>query len=247
VHLQGNPVSAPYLRLTIELMRRFGVTVGEEGHTFRVEPQVYAPVSFTVEPDWSAASYWYEMAAIAGQAEIEMKGLAAKSLQGDAAVVHLFTRLGVETVFTSDGVRLKVQKGALPVEMTGDFTDIPDVAQTLVVTCVAMGVHFYFSGLKSLKIKETDRLQALTKELHRFGYVLEESEGGVLSWDGGRCEAEKEPLIATFDDHRMAMAFAPLTLCVPGGVRIEDTGVVSKSYPLFWDDMRRAGFHIADI
>jgi 3-phosphoshikimate 1-carboxyvinyltransferase len=244
LHLTGNLISKPYLRLTVRLMRCFGATVLEEGQTFTVSPQRYAPVPFTVEADWSAASYWYEIAALSERAEIELNGLSADSLQGDAAIAPLFDRLGVETVYTPQGVALRRRQQTLPQEMVCDFTDIPDMAQTFAVTCAALGIPFSFSGLQSLKIKETDRLTALCAELRKFGYGLEEHDGSILTWDGSRGEAESAPVVATYEDHRMAMAFAPMAICFAGGIRMADIEVVSKSYPGFWDDLRMAGFHV---
>jgi 3-phosphoshikimate 1-carboxyvinyltransferase len=248
LHLTGNPISKPYLRLTVRLMRRFGATVLEDGQTYAVAPQRYAPVPFTVEADWSAASYWYEIAALSEeQAEIELNGLSADSLQGDATIVPLFEHLGVETVYTPQGVVLRRRQQTQPREMVCDFTDIPDMAQTFAVTCAARGIPFSFSGLQSLKIKETDRLTALCAELRKFGYRPEERNGSILTWDGNCGEAERAPVVATYEDHRMAMAFAPMAMCFASGIRMDDIEVVSKSYPGFWDDLRKAGFHVEKI
>ncbi|MDR1601814.1 MAG: 3-phosphoshikimate 1-carboxyvinyltransferase [Tannerella sp.] len=247
LHLTGNLISKPYLRLTVRLMRCFGATVFEEGQTFTVSPQRYAPVPFTVEADWSAASYWYEIAALSERAEIELNGLSADSLQGDAAIAPLFDRLGVETVYTPKGVLLRRIQRAQLQETVCDFTDIPDMAQTFAVTCATLGIPFSFSGLQSLKIKETDRLTALCTELRKFGYRVEERDGSILTWDGSRGEAESAPVVATYEDHRMAMAFAPMAMCFADGIRMTDIEVVSKSYPGFWDDLRQAGFSVEKI
>jgi 3-phosphoshikimate 1-carboxyvinyltransferase len=242
LHLTGDLISKPYLQLTVRLMEQFGVVVTEEGQTFTVPPQSYAPVPFTVEADWSAASYWYEMAAVSGQAEVELQGLFPGSLQGDAAIVPLFDRLGVETVFTPSGVILKRKERTQQELLRYDFTDIPDMGQTLTVTCVMLGIPFCFSGLQSLKIKETDRLAALRADLRKFGYPLTEREGRILEWHGERCDAASSPVVATYEDHRMAMSFAPLAMQYPEGVRIAHPEVISKSYPHFWEDLCRAGF-----
>jgi 3-phosphoshikimate 1-carboxyvinyltransferase len=242
LHLTGDAVSMPYLRLTVQLMRLFGVTVYEDGTAFTILPQPYAPAPFTVEADWSAASYWYGMVALYGQAEVALPGLLPDSLQGDAAIARLFGRIGVDTAFTPDGVVLK-RKKCLPCKrLVHDFTDIPDMAQTLTVVCAVLGIPFRFSGLQSLKIKETDRLAALRTELRKFGYRLTERDGRILEWNGERCEAETSPVIDTYEDHRMAMAFAMMAVCCPEGIRMADVEVVSKSYPRFWDDLRMAGF-----
>ena len=247
LRLTGATVSETYLRMTVGLMRRFGVVVEEAdgGRTFRVAPQPIRAVPFTVEADWSAASYWYEMVALARDttATVELLGLTPDSLQGDAAIAALFERLGVRTTFTDRGLRLdRLPSHHQPERFTCDCVLIPDMAQTLVVTCAALGLPFRFDGLQSLRIKETDRLAALQTELHRFGFVLTEHDGRTLQWDGTRCPPEATPTVATYDDHRMAMAFAPLALVRPGGVTIAHPEVVTKSYLRFWDDLRAAGF-----
>lgn len=249
LHLTGSPVSVPYIRLTVSLMKRFGasVDVSRDGQTFRIAPGAYKAVPFTVEADWSAASYWYETVAFSDGGEVSLTGLFPDSMQGDAAIAPMFERLGVETVFTPEGVTLK-RRHTLPNErFVYDFTDIPDMAQTFAVTCALLNIPFCFSGLQSLKIKETDRLNALKTELHKWGYLLKEREGQLLEWDGERCEASISPIIATYEDHRMAMAFAPAAVCRPEGVQIADVAVVSKSYPHFWEDLRLAGFQLSEI
>jgi 3-phosphoshikimate 1-carboxyvinyltransferase len=248
LHLTGNLISKPYLYLTVRLMRQFGATVFEEGQTFIVPPQRYAPVPFTVEADWSAASYWYEIAALSEHAEIELSGLSADSLQGDTAIVPLFGRLGVETVFTPQGVMLRRRQRMRQREtMVCDFADIPDMAQTFAVTCAALDIPFFFSGLQSLKIKETDRLSALVNELRKFGCRPEARDGNILAWDGSRGEADEAPVVATYEDHRMAMAFAPMAMRLTEGIRMNDVEVVSKSYPGFWDDLRKTGFRVTNV
>jgi 3-phosphoshikimate 1-carboxyvinyltransferase len=244
LHLTGEPVSKPYLRLTVGLMKQFGVTVEENGRTLTVAPQSYTAVPFTVESDWSAASYWYEMAALSGRADITLTGLFRNSLQGDAAIVPLFERLGVETRFLPDGAALKRTASPSCTHLELDLTDMPDMAQTLTVTCAALALPFRFSGLQSLQIKETDRLAALRTELRKFGYPLTVRDGRILEWNGERCTAEDAPVIHTYEDHRMAMAMTPLALVCPEGVRVARPEVVSKSYPHFWDDLRRAGFSV---
>ena len=244
LHLTGTLVSEPYLRLTVALMRQFGIIVEEERQTFTVRPQTVRPIPFTVEADWSAASYWYEVAALSQTpVEIELPGLLPDSLQGDATIASLFRSFGIHTDFTSEGrVRLTRRGMALPNRFDYDCVRIPDMAQTLAVTCAMLHVPFRLSGLQSLRIKETDRLKALQTELCKLGVVLTEHDGKVLEWDGNRCDAEPEPVIATYDDHRMAMAFAPVALRRKGGISIANPEVVSKSYPRFWDDLQTAGF-----
>lgn len=243
LHLEGEIVSRPYIYITLELMKQFGVSATWEDHTIRVLPQSYTPIRFTVESDWSAASYWYEMMALSPGAEIELLGLFKESLQGDAAGAKLFEQLGVETLFTAQGVRLR-HTGTCCQELTYDFVNEPDLAQTFVVTCALLGVPFRFTGLQSLKIKETDRIAALQTELRKLGYVLRDAEDSILSWDGERCAPEAHPVIATYEDHRMALSFAPVALVRPEGIEIAHPEVVSKSYPHYWADLRAAGFGV---
>ena len=243
LHLEGNVISKPYIRLTLQLMAQYGVQATWEGATIRVRPQSYTPVPFTVESDWSAASYWYEMAALSRGAEVELSGLFKNSLQGDAAGAALFARLGVRTDYTAQGVSLKQVQHETK-KLHYDFVNEPDLAQTFVVTCAMLGVPFHFTGLQSLRIKETDRIEALKTELRKLGYLLTDNGTGVLAWDGARCEPEAQPVIATYEDHRMAMAFAPAALVRKEGIEIADPQVVSKSYPRFWDDLQAAGFTI---
>ncbi|MDR2627121.1 MAG: 3-phosphoshikimate 1-carboxyvinyltransferase [Dysgonamonadaceae bacterium] len=242
LHLTNELISKPYLQLTIRLMKLFGVTVFENEQTYTIPPQQYTAIPFTVEPDWSAASYWYAMVALSERAEVALPGLLPDSLQGDAAIVPLFGKLGVETTFTSLGVTLKRKERLSCERVVIDFTDMPDMAQTLTVTCAMLGIPFCFGGLQSLRIKETDRLAALRTELRKFGYLLTERDGRILEWNGERCNAEASPVIATYEDHRMAMAFALMSMREPEGIRMADVEVVSKSYPHFWEDLRLAGF-----
>ena len=246
LHLEGEIVSRPYIYITLELMKQFGVSATWEDHTIRVLPQSYTPIRFTVESDWSAASYWYEMMALSPGAEIELLGLFKDSLQGDVAGAKLFEQLGVETLFTAQGVRLR-HTGICCQELTYDFVNEPDLAQTFVVTCALLGVPFRFTGLQSLKIKETDRIAALQTELRKLGYVLRDAEDSILSWDGERCAPEAHPVIATYEDHRMALSFAPVALVRPEGIEIAHPEVVSKSYPHYWADLRAAGFGVQTL
>ncbi len=245
IHLTGEVVSKPYIDLTLQLMKDFGAKaewIAES--SIKVEPHPYAPVPFTVESDWSAASYWYEIVALAKDAEVELLGLFPNSYQGDSKVADIFARLGIKTKFTPWGVMLK-KTGKLPAKLDYDFVNEPDLAQTFVVTCVALGLPFRFTGLQSLKIKETDRIAALIKELGKLGYILREENNSILSWNGERCEADAIPVIDTYEDHRMAMAFAPMCL-INQHITINDPQVVSKSYPNYWEDLRLAGFIIND-
>ena len=244
--LTGEVVSRPYLDMTLQLMQEFGVTARWiSDHELEVPHQPYVSKPYTVESDWSAASYWYEMMALSpGATSVELPGLRADSPQGDARIADLFRLLGVTTTFTDEGVVLG--KAERQVErMDYDFTHQPDMAQTFVVTCALMGIPFRFSGLQSLKIKETDRMAALMAEMRKLGYVLKERDGSELSWEGDRCPADGQAGIDTYEDHRMALAFAPASF-VKGSVRINRPDVVSKSYPHYWEDLAAAGFQIEE-
>lgn len=250
--LEGRIVSRPYIEMTLDIMRRFGAKAGWTAEDrISVEPTGYSFTPYYVESDWSAASYWYEMVALSEDAEaaVELPGLFAHSLQGDSAVKELFARLGVGTEFYLsaeglEGVRLRKEGGA-PVLLEYDFTHQPDLAQTLVATCCAMGVPFRFSGLHSLKIKETDRIYALRTELGKLGFGIEEPAEGELCWDGNKGKACADAVLDTYEDHRMAMALAPLSIRL-GSLCMNDPEVVSKSYPQFWAHLKDAGFCIGE-
>lgn len=243
LHLSGEIISRPYINLTLQLMQDFGAKAAwTSSDSISVAPQPYTSIPFTVESDWSAASYWYQIAALSPKTEIELLGLFRNSYQGDSRGAEVFSRLGITTEFTTKGVKLK-KTGKTPKRLEEDFIDIPDLAQTFVVTCALMNIPFRFTGLQSLKIKETDRIAALRNELKKLGYLIEEENDSVLMWNGERCEPEETPVIATYEDHRMAMAFAPAIICHPT-MQIADPQVVTKSYPGYWKDLKQAGFQI---
>ena len=280
LHLKGTVASRTYIDLTLDLMRRYGATAEwTDERTIHVHPGRYEDTPLTVEGDWSAASYWYELAAVAAmkghEVDILLRRLNPDSRQGDRMVAAMFETLGVKTEYTAEGARLTRKEfrssgvtgssdntdvtsttpSAKPSSVgtfvctpalltpelphkTLDFTHCPDIAQTLAVTCCLMGVPYTFSGIRSLRIKETDRVAALIAELRKLGYVLRADGDDCLVWDGTRCPPDDRPAIATYDDHRMAMAFAPAALCHEG-LTIEHPEVVSKSYPTFWQHLSR--------
>ncbi|MDR2791904.1 MAG: 3-phosphoshikimate 1-carboxyvinyltransferase [Tannerellaceae bacterium] len=247
LHIEGALISRPYIRMTLHLMAQYGVAVKWQGATLRVERQDYHPPEhISVEPDWSAASYWYEMVSLLPGSEVRLTGLRHDSKQGDARGAELFACfLGVSTTFDDQGVVLR-HKPSRCGGLRYDFTNEPDLAQTFAVTCVASDIPFRFTGLQSLRIKETDRIDALRCELLKFGIPLLSSDG-ILSWNGTRSNHPTPyPVINTYKDHRMAMAFAPLALVRPGGLIITDIDVVEKSYPHFWDDLRAVGFRVRE-
>lgn len=232
--LVGKVISRPYIEMTMQMMQEFGAEVSFDGQVIEIPAQTYEPVEFTVESDWSAASYWYEIMSVVGHGQVFLKGLQSHSYQGDSAVAALFEQLGVDTNYMDEGVLLRPNQ-KLTSLFTYNFVDQPDLAQTFAVTCCLKGIPFEFSGLESLKIKETDRIAALINELRKLGFVIIEPAEGELAWRGERCMQDAEISIATYEDHRMAMAFAPAALCFP--VSIEHPEVVSKSYPDFWKDL----------
>ena len=235
INLQGNVISTPYILMTKKMMEDFGVKIDFSGDKISIRPQIYNPVRFRVESDWSAASYWYEILSLSGKGKIRLKGLKKESYQGDSEIAEIFKSLGVTTEYAEDGVILLPNKETLVKNFFLDFTNTPGLAQTVAVTCCLEGITFIFSGLQSLKIKETNRIEALIHELRKLGYVLHEPAEGTLAWNGEKCTADEDPVISTYEDHRMAMAFAPAALLQ--SVTIRNPSVVSKSYPNFWHDI----------
>lgn len=244
IHLEGNIISVPYIKLTLGMMAQFGVKTHWDGRTIKIYPEEYRVTHYTVESDWSAASYWYEIAALADDARIELKGLFKNSMQGDSKVAELFLDLGVATEYTKDGVIL-TKTGKVTKKMFHNFVNEPDLAQTFAVTCCMMGIPFMFTGLQTLKIKETDRIEALKNEMKKLGYLLYDSDDSILEWNGERCEPEADPVIKTYEDHRMAMAFAPAAIKLDH-INVAHPKVVTKSYPRFWDDLKSVGFSIEE-
>lgn len=243
--LKGHIASRPYIAQTLSLMQHFGVETLWIGDTISVRPGHYEARPFAVEGDWSSASYWYEIAAFAPASEIAVSGLQKDSLQGDAALVNLFARLGVDTQWTRDGVRL-LNTGRVVSRFEYNFENQPDLAQTFAVTAAMLGIPFHFSGLSTLKIKETDRIAALKTELARFGVLLSEPAEGELASNGSLPATFAAHIaIDTYEDHRMAMAFAPAVLKCRHLV-INAPEVVSKSYPQFWEHLRQSGFGIEE-
>ena len=255
LHLDGDIISRPYIDLTVCTMQEYGAEVEWlDGATIAVKPTPYKAVPFTIENDWSAASYWYEILALQGKVaspedegrgNITLPGLLDGSRQGDSAIRYIFSMLGVKTRFEQEGAVLTLHKRMLP-RLDIDFINHPDLAQTVVVTTALMNLPFRFTGLQSLRIKETDRIMALKNEMAKLGYVLDDSDEGTLEWDGTRCEPMEDPVISTYEDHRMAMAFAPACIMFPG-LKMDNPQVVSKSYPDFWNDLKRVGFVIEEL
>lgn len=240
------PVSRPYIRMTAAQIERAGVEVDLTPVSVTVANTGYTPVDPYCERDWSAASYWYSISAISA-GFVTLPGLSEDSMQGDSRVARLYEMLGVmtqESEDTPDALDLVPSPEQFS-RFEEDLSDNPDVAQTIAVTAAMLGIPFHLRGLSTLRDKETDRLAAMQAELDKFGIIVEIRNGSELVWNGERHPLFAVPEIDTYDDHRMAMAFAPAAIFVPGMV-INDIEVVSKSYPSFWDDLRAAGFILTD-
>lgn len=245
--LNGEITSRSYIKLTLELMAKFGIQYRWEENEITVSEQHYFPIDFTVEADWSGASYWYQILALAKSGEVLLENLQLQSLQGDANIAEWFEQFGVFSTQQKEGVLLSKQKDISPEKLDLDFIENPDMAQTFACLCVAKNTPFHFTGLKTLKIKETDRIAALQTELAKFGAVLTEPQNGELAWNGQTDSAKKveNPVIKTYHDHRMALAFAPMALANIA-LQIEDPEVVTKSYPNFWEDIKSVGFNVSE-
>ncbi len=236
INIKGKLVSKPYAEMTIALMKHFGIPVSWKENTIEILHQNYIPKSYKVEADWSAAAFWYSVAALSKDAEITLNGLHKNSLQGDAVLPELMKQFGVETEFLKDGIIIKKIKpfDYAQSDITIDFTNFPDLAQSLTVAAAALDIKIQFSGIENLKVKETDRIIALQTELKKFGKEFVK-EGDYYTLIGQFKKAEQT--IETYDDHRMVMAFAPLAL-VCGSINIQNPETVKKSYPGFWEDLK---------
>jgi 3-phosphoshikimate 1-carboxyvinyltransferase len=251
--LEGTIVSRPYIEMTLALMQHFGVQHTWEGNTITVAPQQYQARDITVEADWSAASYYYALAAFADDdLDLTLNGLFSDSLQGDSVAVEMSFHFGIDTEFTEGGLRL-TKSGFPPTEMfEWDFVKCPDIAQTFAVMCAGTGITGLFTGLETLFIKETDRVAALKNELKKVGVSFvkmperfaQKTQRQYFTVEGNSAFMDT-PLFPTYEDHRMAMAFAPLAML--HDIDIEDPSVVSKSYPQFWEDLKKLGFEISEI
>ena len=242
--LVGDITSKPYISLTLKLLEQYGVKAEWKENVISVSEQTMRhPAEIEVEADWSAASYWFQIAALSKLGtKIILKGLKQNSLQGDARVADLFVPLGVNHKFIDGGIELtKSDKSVARFEY--DFTDQPDLAQTFAVTCACLGVPFHLKGLHTLKIKETDRINAMIREARKLGFNFSTNDVDNLVWDGTKEDLSGQPHIQTYQDHRMAMAFAPASLII-GMMKIENPSVVSKSYPSYWEDLKKAGFSL---
>lgn len=240
--INGELTSLPYVTMTLDMLKEVGIKHIWHQNSIQIEQQQAQESTLYIEPDWSAASYWYAMVALSESGSIRLPGLKQNSLQGDIAIVEIMTHFGVKTTFDADGIYIE-KTGHLSDKRLFDFKSCPDLAQTVVVVASALKRDVSFTGLETLKIKETDRIAALQKEIAKYGARLEED--GINYHLYSQQVADPDTItIETYEDHRMAMAFAPLAL-VFQNIIIEEPQVVEKSYPTFWDDLQSQGFHIS--
>jgi 3-phosphoshikimate 1-carboxyvinyltransferase len=230
LNIQGEISSKPYIDMTLRLMKEFGVNSEWNGSRILVKEQRYRPKDFIVEADWSAASYWYEMAALSEEADISLIGLKKDSIQGDVVIADIMTRFGVQTDYVGDRIRIWKKSQSLPKLFSYDFKSCPDLFQTMAATCAALNIQTDIRGVENVRIKETDRIEAIETELKK---IRDSSTAEINPFSPIKFQ--------TRNDHRMAMCLAPLALKF-GEVEIENPEVVSKSYPGFWNDLEKAGF-----
>ena len=242
--LEGETLSYSYIELTLSLMQEAGARVEKKNNIIRVKESPYVEKTITAEADWSSASYWFMIAGMHPDAEIMLKGLQKKSYQGDSHITAMFDNLGVRSGFSEEGLKLTGSEVSLK-EFRYDFRNNPDMVQSFIPYCIAKSIPFYFSGCRSLRIKETDRVKALYNELLKFGVEISFSNDGDLLWWDGKTKPDwnRKVRIETYKDHRMALGMAPLSIKT-NQLIIEDPEVVSKSYPGFWNDIEKAGFVI---
>ncbi len=242
--IEGELTSRPYVEMTLAMLSQAGIKYTWNDNVITIPNQPYANSVINVEPDWSAASYWYAIAALSEKAELFLPGLNGYSLQGDNKITEIMANFGITSQFKDGGVFLKKEDKKIERKIF-DFKECPDLAQTVIVVCAALGHDALFTGLETLKIKETDRVNALQVELAKIGVKLIEKNQTYKLDCSGR-DLSKSIKINTYDDHRMAMAFAPLAL-VLNELEIEDHEVVNKSYPHFWNDLESIGYEINKI
>jgi len=239
LHLTGTRVSEPYIDMTVKLMAEFGIKIEKTHDSIAIQPQQYNVKDIEVEADWSSAAFFYEMAAIADNCELHLKGLKKNSIQGDKIIADLMYYFRVDTVFTNEDVKLTKGKEHIP-KLRFNFSSYPDLVPSILVTCAVTGVKADIWGIEHLRLKETDRIGALQTELAKTGVRFYKQEDIFV------CEGKMRPahyLVNTYNDHRIAMAFAPLALQF-GRIDIENTNVITKSFPQFWDELKSIGFEI---
>ena len=241
LHLEGKITSVPYIKMTLSLLDQLGVETSFEGQVIQVKPYLETvSKTFTVESDWSSASYFYSIVALSPVGtQINLSTYKKDSLQGDAVLQEIYTHLGVQTTFEGSKINLKKINTNLPDSLDLDLANAPDIAQTIVVTCLGLQVKCNLTGLHTLKIKETDRLEALKNEIYKFGTSVDITDDSLHLSDSKPLKSGA--VVETYNDHRMAMAFAPLALRTE--FSIKEAEVVSKSFPDFWGNLAELGFN----
>ena len=245
LEIEGELTSKPYVDMTLDMLAEVGIEHSWIGNLITIKPQVFKPGTLVVEPDWSAASYWYSIAALADEAEISLPALKEKSLQGDSQIKNIMKIFGIATSKTDNGIAISNLGLSLDTKEVLDLKTCPDLAQTILVIAAALGKNMAFTGLETLKIKETDRIAALQNELAKIGVTFTE-DNLVYTLNTDNLHFPDKVTFATYEDHRMAMAFAPLALLI-NEVEIEEMQVVEKSYPYYWEDLKKAGFDVKEI
>ena len=259
--LNGKISSEPYICMTLGLLKEFGVHSQIINNSIEINNQAIIPNNITIEADWSSAAFWYEVAAFSSSTDLFLEGLSKESLQGDAILPEIYEKFGVRSTYEKEGIRL-TKSGNIVNSFSFDFTDYPDLAQAVVVTCAGLNIPGEFNGLESLRIKETDRLNALKTELQKLGYQIHITQNSELFISvasakeirtqnskfktiptNSQIENQKSTIVLSYGDHRMAMAFAPLAL-IFSNVQIENPEVISKSYPGFWEEFRKMGINL---
>ena len=245
IELKGELISKPYVKMTLSLLNNLGIKTSFEGKLIKVSNlEKIEEKRINVESDWSSASYWYSIVAFSKRAEVRLNNFYKKSIQGDSVLVKYYKELGVDTKFVENKIILtKIKNFTPPKHLTLNLVDSPDLAQTIAVTCFGLKIHCFLDGLQTLNIKETKRLNALKNELTKLGASVQVTESSLKIFEAQKLK--KNIIINTYHDHRMAMSFAPLSLKIP--ISIENPNVVVKSYPGFWDDLKKAGFIIKPI
>lgn len=245
IKLKGKIVSRSYIEMTLNIMSEFGIKSEFKGQEIYVANQSYQRIPYTVEGDWSGASYWFSFMALADEGKLYLDGLKRHSFQGDSGLLPVFEKLGVKAQFSKRGMFIEKMASDCK-KLKFDFNQMPDLAQTFAVCACLKNIPFHFTGLETLKIKETDRIFALITELGKLGYILSEPAEGELAWEGERKAEEENIVIETYHDHRMALAFAPIAL-LRSKVAIDSPDVVNKSYPTFWDQLKQLGFDVKEV
>ncbi|MBK8367643.1 MAG: 3-phosphoshikimate 1-carboxyvinyltransferase [Bacteroidetes bacterium] len=248
LNLIGDLVSKPYVNMTIELMKEFGASVIWKDHKISVQPMpyTYTKKEFLVESDWSAASYYYSIVALSKlNTSLSINGLFQKSLQADSVCAEIYKNFGVTTSYSENEITITKSTTVSKSELEYNFIECPDIAQTVVCTSIGLQIPFTFTGLQTLKVKETDRIVALKNEFEKFGIELVVSDNSI-QWLVTKSLNNSNVSIATYNDHRMAMSFATLSVLLDE-VIIEDANVVSKSYPLFWEHLKCIGINQISI